>query len=174
MKTKIAFWLIPSAEDKAFFQKTINYLAQQYDAPAFTPHVTIYSGEYTPDESLDEIIEKAIQGVQNFSLSADKILYTNQFTKSLFLQFHQSSILSRISETIRSSSKKPSNFALNPHLSLIYKDLSEPTKKNLTASLSMPKSKVLFDEVSAISTPERVQTREDVESWKVICIKKLK
>jgi hypothetical protein len=51
--------------------------------------------------------------------------------------------------------------------------MSEETKKNLTTSLRLPKSEVFFDEVRAISTPERVQKREDVESWKVIFIKKL-
>jgi hypothetical protein len=173
MKTKVSFWLIPSAEDRVFFQEIIDTLAQEYDAPAFTPHVTIYSGECAPDESLAELIETAIQGVQSFSLRVDKLLYTDQFTKSLFVQFHPNSILSQLSETLRSSSKKPSNFALNPHLSLIYQYLSEEIKKDLATSLSLPKSEVFFNEVRAISTPERVQNREDVESWKVISIREL-
>ena len=173
MKTKVAFWLIPSEEDKAFFQKIIDTFAQEYNAPAFTPHVTIYSGEYAPDESIAELIEKATQGVQSFSLSVDQLLYTDEFTKTLFVQFHQSQILSKISETIGRSSKKPSDFTLNPHLSLIYQYLSEEIKKNLTTSINLPKSEVFFNEVKAISTPERVQKREDVESWKEICTRKL-
>ncbi|NEQ22951.1 MAG: cyclic phosphodiesterase-like protein, partial [Microcoleus sp. SIO2G3] len=51
MKTKVSFWLIPSDEDRSYFQEIINTLAQEYDAPAFTPHVTIYSGEYAQEES---------------------------------------------------------------------------------------------------------------------------
>jgi hypothetical protein len=51
--------------------------------------------------------------------------------------------------------------------------MSEETKKNLTASLRLPKTEVFFDEVQAISTSERVEEREDVESWKVICIRNL-
>ena len=74
MKTKVSFWLIPSEEDRSFFQNIIDTLAQEYDAPAFTPHVTIYSGEYTADESLAELIENATQRVQSFSLRVDKLL----------------------------------------------------------------------------------------------------
>jgi hypothetical protein len=51
--------------------------------------------------------------------------------------------------------------------------MSEETKKNLTNSIILSKSEVLFNEVSAISTPEKVQKQEDVESWKVLATSKL-
>lgn len=173
MKTKVSFWLIPSEDDKAFFQKIIDNLAQEYNAPTFTPHVTIYSGEYAPDESPSELIEKAQGEVQSFSLKVDQLLYTNSFTKTIFVQFHQNVILSKISDTLQRSSKIPSEFALNPHLSLIYQNLNEEIKKNIITSIRLPKSEVFFDEVRAISTPEKVQKRENVESWKVISTRKL-
>lgn len=173
MTTKVSFWLVPAEEDRAFFQDLIDSLAREYDAPSFTPHVTIYSGEYAPDESLAELIETATRGVQPFSLSVDRIFYTGEFTKTLFVQFYPSATLSQISETLRSNSKKPSNYALNPHLSLIYQYLNQETQKNLTNSLNLPKSEVFFSEVRAISTPQKVQTREDVEHWQVICVSQL-
>jgi hypothetical protein len=173
LKPKVSFWLIPSDEDRAFFQEIIDTLSQEHDAPTFTPHVTIYSGEYAPDESPAELLETATQGVERFSLRVDQLLYTDEYTKTLFVQFHPNSFLSKISETLRSHSRTPSDFGLNPHLSLIYKRMSEETKKNLVTSLSLPKSEVFFDEVSAILASERVQEREDVESWKVISTRKL-
>lgn len=173
MKTKVSFWLIPSEEDRAFFQRIIDTLSQEYDAPGFTPHVTIYSGEFAPDESAASLIGKATQGVEPFSLKIDKLLYSDEFTKTLFVQFQPSVILSKISEIIRSNSRKPSSFVLNPHLSLIYKQMDEATKKKLTTSLPLTGSEVVFNEVKAIFTPEKVQSRADVESWKVICASKL-
>ncbi len=64
VNTKVSFWLIPSEEDRAFFQKMINRLGQEYDAPSFTPHVTIYSGEYTPNDNIAELIEKSTKEVK--------------------------------------------------------------------------------------------------------------
>mgnify|MGYP004474441731 CR=1 FL=1 len=173
MVTKVSYWLIPSQEDRAFFQDIIDTLAREYDAPSFTPHVTIYSGDSAANESPDELIKQAIQGVQPFSLRSDRILYSQEFTKTLFVQFQPNSILSQISQSLQSSSKNSSDYALNPHLSLIYKQMSEETQKDLTTSLTLPKSEVVFDEVMAISSPERTQTRDDVESWQVICVRKL-
>ncbi len=173
MKTKVSFWLIPSEQDRAFFQRIIDTLSQEYDAPTFTPHVTIYSGEYATDESVAELIETAAEGIQSFSLRVDKLLYTDEFTKTLFVQFNPSSILSKLSEILRSHSRNPSNFTLNPHLSLIYQHLSETTKENLINSIHLPKSEVFFNEVRAISTPEPIQKPEDVEKWTEISIRKL-
>lgn len=173
MNSKVSFWLIPSEEDRAYFQEIIDTLAREYDAPTFTPHVTIYFGEYMADEYVAELVEEAIRGVPGFSLKVDKVLYTDEYTKSLFVQFHPSSILSQISETLRSSSEKPSDYSLNPHLSLIYQHLSEATKEKLIRNLSLPKSEVLFDSVQAISASETTQRREDVESWQVIYTRKL-
>lgn len=168
MNTKVSFWLIPSEEQKAFFEQIIATLAREYNAPIFTPHVTIYSGEYTSDESPAELLEKATQDIQGFSLKVDKLLYSDQFTKTLFVQFYRNPILTQLSQTLRSKSKHPSNFTLNPHLSLIYQYLNEDIKKNLVDSIKLPSSEVLFNEVRAISTSGKTQNREDVESWKVI------
>lgn len=153
---KVSFWLVPSKEDKAFFQDIIDRLAREYDAPTFTPHVTIYSDKYTSDEFTAEIIEKATQDIQSFSLKVDRVLSTAQFTITLFVQFHPNQIISKISESLGYSSKRQFNFELNPHLSLIYKNLSQEIKQALTNSIVLSKSEVLFDEVSAIATPEKV------------------
>ncbi len=173
MENKIAFWLIPSSEDLAYFQEIINTLAQEYDAPTFTPHVTIYSGEYKADQSLLSIIEQATQGIKSLRLSVDKLLYTEEFTKSLFLQFHKNSTLSQISETLDICAKISSKFTLNPHLSLIYQHLAEDIKQKLITKISLTKSEVLFNEVRVISTPSKVETREDVEVWKLLLTKHL-
>lgn len=173
MSTKVSYWLIPATENRAFFQEIIDSLASQYDAPRFTPHVTIYSGESSPHESPSELIETATQGIQGFTLNVEKLLYTNEFTKTLFVQFHPSEMLRQLSETIQRNAKKPSSYSLNPHLSLIYQDLSESVKQHLITSIHLPQTEIFFDEVKAISTPSKVQRREDVENWQEIFSKKL-
>lgn len=173
MNTKTSFWLIPSEEDRSFFQEIVDTLAGEYNASVFTPHVTIYSGEYTPEESPAELLEQATLGVPGFSLKVEQLLYTDEFTKTLFVQFYPNSLLSQISETLRSRSKKPSEYELNPHLSLIYQYLSEEIKKELITKLSLSKSEVFFDEVRAVSTRNQEKGWEAVESWEAICIRKL-
>jgi hypothetical protein len=168
MNQKVAFWLIPAAADRDFFQETIDRLAQDYAAFSFTPHVTIYWGEYADDESLSEILEQAVRGISSFSLQCDRILFTDQFTKTLFVQFHPSTTLSQITQTIRSHSKHPSDFTLNPHLSLMYKHLNADVKQTIASAISLPKTEVFFDEIQVLLTPDTAQTRSDIENIKLV------
>ena len=168
MNQKVAFWLIPAAADRKFFQATIDRLAQSYAAFSFTPHVTIYWGEFASNEFLSEILEQAVRGISAFSLQCDRILSTDQFTKTLFVQFHPSTTLSQITETIRSQSKHPSDFTLNPHLSLMYKHLNADVKQTIAATISLPRAEVLFDEIQVLLTPDTAQTQTDIESIKTV------
>jgi len=164
MNQKVAFWLIPAAADRQFFQEVIDRLAENYAAFSFTPHVTIYWGEFADDESLTEILEQAVRGISTFSLQCDRILYTDQFTKTLFVQFHPSTILNQITETIRDRAKHPSDFTLNPHLSLMYKHLNADVKQTIASTISLPRTEVFFDEIQVLLTPNTAQTQADIEN----------
>ena len=97
MNSKVSFWLTPEEEDRDFFQGLINQLANQYNAPVFEPHVTIYSGEiysgeFGADKSPTQLIEQATQGIPRFSLTVDQVLYSGQFKKTVFVQFQPSAM----------------------------------------------------------------------------------
>ena len=173
MNARVAFWLIPSQEERAFFQGIIETLAQEYNALTFTPHVTIYAGESPPDESPAKLLEIATQSIQGFSLRVEQLLYTEEFTKTLFVQFYPNPVLSQITECLRNNALKPSDYVLNPHLSLIYQYLNEETKKELAKSIQLPKSEIFFDEISAISIPDTITKTEDVANWDVVYTRKL-
>jgi hypothetical protein len=106
-------------------------------------------------------------------LRIDRIGHTSDFTKTLFVQFHPSPRLSALSDALRQRSAKPSDYVLDPHLSLIYHSMSEEEKEKVAASLIIPEPDIYFDEVRAIATPISVRDRQDVESWKLLYRKRL-
>jgi hypothetical protein len=61
-----------------------------------------------------------------------------------------------------------SEYQLNPHLSLIYKTMSTAAKREIVNSLSRPFDEVPFDSVKAVISPARIESRADVEAWKVV------
>ncbi len=169
----LSYWLLPSTAHRVFFQDIINTFAKTYEAPSFEPHVTIFSGAYIPQDNLEALLQQATNSIQRVRLRVDTLLYTDVFTKTLFVQFHPSPILTGISETLRHASSEPSDYSLNPHLSLIYKQISEEAKQRLVSSLHIPQSEVTFDEVSAMLSSGKTQTPEDVENWNTIYRKRL-
>ncbi len=164
---------MPRERDRSRFQDIINTLANAYDAPAVEPHVTIYVGDLALNESPGELIQKATAGAQTVRLQIRNIGYTDEFTKTLFLQFRPSRRLGELTEALRRYSASPSDYVLNPHLSLIYRSMSLKEKQKAAASVVIPHSLIYFDEVWAIATPPFVRDRQDVESWRVLYRKKL-
>jgi hypothetical protein len=165
MNEKISFWLIPSEEDRVFYQELINRLAVECDAPLFTPHVTIYSGLCGPQENADDLIRDALRGVNEFSLQIDKIIFSEKYTKSLFVQLEESADLVKMSTMIQNACLVQSDYRLDPHLSLMYKTMSNESKKKMANSIKLPGPEIKFNEVRAMSTPDPVLGREDVERW---------
>jgi 2'-5' RNA ligase len=169
MTRRVSYWLVPAAPERAFFQGLIETLAATHQAPTFVPHVTVYTGESPADERPVEIIARAASDVPDVRLEVDRVLYTAAFTKTLFVQFHPSSVLDRMAEEMRRLSARPSDYLLDPHLSLIYKRMSEQEQQRLAATVQLPMANVRFDEIWANVSLGATRTAEDVRRWEVVC-----
>ena len=173
MARHVSYWLVPAAEPKEFFQGLIDALGKTHQAPSFVPHVTIYSGESAAADDPQAIIAQSTWDVQEVRLDIERVSQTDLFTKSLFVQFHQSEPLTRIADRMRHLSASPSMYELNPHLSLIYKHMESRDKRAIASRLQLSTSVVLFDAVWAIGSEGTPRVEEDVRSWQVLCRKSL-
>lgn len=154
---KIAFWLIPAEPDRTIYQSLIQDFAHRYNAPTFAPHVTLHSCKV---ETLN-----TFQTAVDIVLEFDQILYSDSFTKSLFIQFFSNSQLDQLHESFQQNFESP--FILNPHLSLIYANLPESEKRSLIPEIPLNPS-IRFDQIRMIELPPSIQTRADVEKFRPI------
>jgi hypothetical protein len=91
------------------------------------------------------------------------------YTKTLFLQFQNSALLRQIFDTAAAQYSRPSNYILNPHLSLIYERLNEDCRRALCATLQVPMGSHRFDRVRMIETELPIEDDGPVRRWRVIC-----
>lgn len=174
MASFLSFWLLPSPADQKRFQTIIDTLAHTYNTTPFNPHVTIFSGRFASGSQPDQIIQDAIQGKRAVGLTCDRILYSHQFSKTLFLQFQPSDVLQQISDSLYQRSLKGSKSPLDPHLSLIYKEtMTEADQQAALSTLDVSNPQILFDTVAAMRAPETFQTQADVKALKLICTQPL-
>ena len=173
MTTRVSFWLLPAEGDRLIFEAMIARLAQAYDAPVFAPHVTLYSGEYADHEDPGVILQQAIQGMDSVELTVDAIRTTSAFTKTLFVQFAPSEPLNTLSDRIRQLSATPSDYRLDPHLSLLYKHMPEADQQRAAETISLPQTQVSFDAVAGNVSSTPTRTRDDVERWEMRWCKSL-
>ena len=166
-QTVIAYWLIPSERAHSFFQRIINDLARRCDAPAFEPHVTIYVGADRADAAKNALGD-ATRECKLIGLTPLGIDQSDEFIKTLFLQFAMSAELRKINDIIPQAANDSSQYELNPHLSLLYKNLAAPTRRELAASINVPFSEVTFDAIKAVRCVSPAESGADVEAWHVV------
>ena len=163
----IAYWLIPSEPAHSFFQRIINDLARRYDAPVFEPHVTIHVGADRADAAKNALADAARE-CKLIGLTPLGIDQSDEFVKTLFVQFPMSAELRKINGIIRQAANDSSQYELNPHLSLLYKNLPVATRRELAASINVPFSEVTFDAIKAVRCVSPTKSGADVESWRVV------
>jgi 2'-5' RNA ligase len=166
-QTVIAYWVIPSEPAHSFFQRIINAFARRYDAPVFEPHVTIHVG---PDRAdwRENALGDAARECKRIRLTPLGIDQSDEFIKTLFVQFAMSAELRKITDMIREAANDSSQYELNPHLSLLYKNLAAPTRRDLAGSINVPFFEVPFDAIKAVRCVSPTESRADVEAWRVV------
>jgi 2'-5' RNA ligase len=171
-QTVIAYWLLPSEPAYSFCRRIIGDLARQYDAPVFEPHVTIHVAADRPDAARN-VLGTAARTCKLIGLTPLGTDQSDQFIKTLFVQFAMSAELRQINEIIREAAKDSFQYELKPHLSLLYKNLPAATRRELAASIAVPFSDIVFDTVQAMRCVSPTQTRTDVDAWLVLATEKL-
>src|SRR5205085_2600584 len=135
----------------------------------FEPHVTIFStsDDIDAQQIVDSIAATPLQ------LHVTDIAHSEEFTKMLFVQFAKKPALSALSEALRIAAGSPDPYALNPHLSLIYKELPEHARAKLAEGIELPFEVVNFDRIVAIGTRSKVENADDVRDWEIVARREL-
>jgi len=170
--TAIAYWLAPAEPARGFFEKVIADLAGKHDAPVFEPHLTIYVGS-NRSGAIEEILSQAAIDCESIQLEVLEMRHSDEFTKTLFVQIGSNAKLQRLTKTIREASQTPSDYQLEPHLSLLYKKMPILAQRELAGSIKLPFSTVVFDSIKAVRCVSPTCNRADVEAWRVIATKAL-
>jgi 2'-5' RNA ligase len=168
----IAYWLIPTEPARSFFQSVINDLAQRYNAPVFEPHVTVHVG-VNCEEAVAGVLSKAVRGYKQIELAPLGVSQSGEFIKTLFVQFAVTAQLQRLNESIRVAAQDSSDYQLIPHLSLLYKRMSNQDRRLLMHAIEVPFPEVMFGSLKAVRCISPTKSRADVETWRVVAEKDL-
>ncbi len=163
----LTYWLIPAEPARSYFRSLINDLARRFDAPIFGPHVTLHVTE-PGNEDPAGMLRETFRNIEPPRLSITAIKYSDEFTKTLFVEFQPDELLSELSRKLRAGSALQREYQLNPHVSLLYKTMSPETKVQLAHSLRLPFDEVRFDSAKAVISPAKIRSRADVEAWRVV------
>ncbi len=118
-------------------------------------------------------LSQAVIRCEPFDLKVLEVYHSAVFIKTLFVQFAPNTKLQRLNEIIRKAAQDASDYQVEPHLSLLYKKISTPTRRRLARSITLPFSEIVFDALKAVRCVSPTKTRAEVEVWRVLASKPL-
>jgi 2'-5' RNA ligase len=161
----VVYWLIPAEPAREFFQRTIRQLSVRFGAAEFEPHLTVFPEQVnrrSPNEVLCSLESPRI------NLDSRGIGESDEFTKTLFVQFERNSSLQRLADRIRELSGADQPYLVNPHLSLLYQKIPAETRRALIQTIQLPFREVRFDTICAMLCKSPTETASDVREWKLL------
>ncbi|MDQ3199318.1 MAG: hypothetical protein M3Q46_09075 [Verrucomicrobiota bacterium] len=159
----MAYWLLPAPPARAYFRELIRGLAAANDALPFEPHLTLAVG---PDEpwAMDRTLAKCTPGV--IEVRAIEVGFASVFTRTLFVRFEANAALLRL----RSSLGEDGQEQFDPHVSLLYQNLSPSRQAELAQEIHLPFATVAFDSVAVTRCRIPVASNADVALWETIAV----
>jgi len=156
-----AVWLLFGKEDTRYLENIIKDLAAQHNSPFFMPHLTVYGLVDINLETLDNLILESIKDIKPFLVEKYSISYSDDFWKTLFIEIKQNLHLNRVNEKLKNGLSKFSNYEFLPHISVIYKKMTENEQEFIAQNINVKNdflvSKIVIHEFS-----------NNVEDWKII------
>jgi 2'-5' RNA ligase len=168
--TAIIYWLVPAKLENELFRELIRILAKQFDAPRFEPHLTLLA---SPDrrQSASKVLQQI--DASPIRLRVRGITFSSKFTKTLFVRFESNKSLKKLATNLGHAAKTRAPSLRDPHLSLLYRRLPAPVKKELAATIKLPFREVTFPSIIAVRSALPIRSRSDVKAWKVVARKRL-
>ena len=161
----IAYWLLPEAAAREVFLREIRRLAKDFGAPLFEPHVTIFIAPENSRAPLEVLREL---GPVNIELAIHSIGFSEQFTKTLFVQFERNSALQQLGNAIWKAKGARNRYLIDPHLSLLYAKLPSKTKQRLADNTRLRFRNVGFTSICVMRCARPTTRAIEVEQWKLL------
>ena len=146
-----SIWLVPASPDRATLASLIQGLADRWQASAFLPHITVYSAEI-PIAEVSQVIAslpKVSKGLKPFTLKVEGVHQGAEFFKAIYLTLDPQPKLRTLNHRLKEILGRYGDYSPKPHLSLLYKELSETDRRKIISSLTFPKT-IAFNELGYI------------------------
>ncbi|MBL8529918.1 MAG: 2'-5' RNA ligase family protein [Burkholderiales bacterium] len=177
MSMPVALWLLPGEPSMRVFAQCVDELAHRHGAPRFLPHVTLHVDRVVPQTDLDRVLDEAAARFAPFAMRAGPTGHSPVRFKALFVTLSGGDITSlaaALAEGVARYRPQPAEgeeraaaYRLEPHLSLLYKELPDAERPRLAAENCFEGESIYFDRITAVTPAPGAQDFSRVEDWVV-------
>ena len=157
----VSIWLIPAPADAQYLQGIINNLAATNRAPVFDSHCTLYSPTDLPALEIKKILEQSANNMESFYVKKATISHTENIWKTIFIELLSSPELEQLQQAVISQFPNGQPYEFLPHISLLYKEMSDKKKEDIIRNLQV-KNSFKMDKIAAM------RTGPNVDNWATV------
>ena len=129
----VALWLVPAEPARARWRARIDALAAAHGTPAFEPHVTLHVGTATRPQAIGDALDAVARAFAPFELAAGPTAHSPATFRTLYVELDDPR-LHALQRALRDGLPAPGDYALAPHLSLLYRGGLETTVRTALAA----------------------------------------
>ena len=127
-------WLVPAGHAFNRLQGVVDRLAEAYDGPVFTPHITLLSGLAADEVSLIETNRRLAAELEPFKLDLTVPEAGTTYFQCIYMRVAENPSLSRTRKAAGKAFGLPADEYM-PHLSLYYGDASSDRRETMLAAV---------------------------------------
>jgi len=135
----LGFWFLFDKDDEEYLLQIIKKLSDTYDSEIFIPHITAHGITNLQFNNINKKISDYIKNCESFVIMKNKLLFSNDYWKTLFIDIVQNKNMSKINEKLKYEIPIIEKYYFQPHISLIYQNLDKDEKIKLTKELKIKK-----------------------------------
>ena len=163
----VAFWLVPAPSYHRTLAAVIEHLSRELNAPRFEPHVTLYAGARGADDDVAALLTRAAHQVEPMDLRVSAVGTMPELFRTLYLELEPDPRTERLCRLFQAGLQPALDYVLNPHLSLLYKDLPGTTRVALTRRFDFAGQRITFGQMAAVRPGGGDNDWLDIARWDV-------
>lgn len=167
MLPQYVIWLLFEKKDSKYLSEKISNLSRNYHFPFFLPHITVYGLIKLNLDEIQKYVKKSVFNVKQFSVYKKSINHSEEFWKSVFITLKNNNELTLINKKLTNNLKKISDYKFEPHISILYKDLSNSERKKLVNQIKI-KNGFLINKIAILKYSNKIK------NWDLVYKKFLK
>jgi len=158
---KHSLWLMPRGDVYDRLSRVLKQLSARYEAPEFSPHVTLLGGCVGPRRALIEKSERLASALRPFMIRLQEIDFLDEYYRCLFVRAGLTEPLRKAYFAASREFGQSHPPAFMPHLSLLYGDFSRDLKQGVKAEIG-PR----FDVQFKVRSLHLYRTHGDPRLWR--------
>lgn len=162
---EVSLWLVPQPEDAAYLQGIIDQLAEKYQAPRFSPHVTL-AGRLQVSEQYQSSLSDLAAATPILQLHNQGLDHSATLFRTVYIRTSLADSLVTLREQVYELWPENAVKPFMPHISLIYKELTSSERQLIIQALKI-KETFIFDTLAVVS-PQQPGEWTAVETWQTL------